>query len=1183
MVKVSVIMPVYNCEDFLKDSIESILNQSLIDLELICVDDGSEDNSLNILNSYADVDSRVKVFALDHLGGGNAHNFALKRISGEYLYFMDADDILNLNAFEEFYEISKDKNLDFLIFKARKYDVDKKTLFEHDYYNMTGLSNFVKDDVFSFNDIGDLIFRINVTPWCKFYNTEFILGSGARFKNCSKFHDNLFFWDIIFQAQRIYFVDEFYYTQNVHSKSLIESRGEDHCDIIDVQKDIEDLFKKHGQFEKFKRDLYDWKMFRFVVRYDEIMDEYKELFFTKMKRNLELVSTDFRDFLAHNRKFVFDSILVSKNRIEFDLLKEYYYILEAGPESLNEKMNLVETWFDSLEDNHKRFVFNYIKEDFLNNDLTQENQEFLNRYSYKVSVIIPVFNVENYIEDAFKSLKNQAIGFENLEVIFVDDASTDSSPQIIEEYSDKYDNVISIFLDKNSGYGGRPRNVGMNYATSDYLMFLDPDDVFLENACEILYNQITSENLEIVCGVHNAGGSVPDWIWRNILTDPQENFNMRVKKTEETLKNLNFELKTSSVDEWPSVCAAANIWDKIFKKSLIINNKITFPEEIPAEDSMFLLNALLNANGIKFINEVIVKHNYNRSDSVQHQFSKTKIIKRLKAYFEMFYLCMDKDKTDIFKRYLLVTKLRHVLVDHIMKCNLPTNEILEILVYARPLFKLYADYGGIIPENLHVFEDIARGDFENALKFIQGENTPKQKDIKVATILDPFSNNSFKYEFDSINLTPDSWKEQFESEKPDLFLCESAYHGISDENNPNGVWAGKISKNPLDEDLKDILTYCSQNNIPTVFWNKEDPISFTDKFSFTNTALEFDYIFTSCEESVGEYNLRGHENVYPLMFASQPMLFNPIKRDRLKDTVVFAGSWYSKFPQRCRTMEEVFDKILNNNLKLKIYDRFSNSSMERMKYPEKYQPYVNDGVDYHQIPNVYKESEFGLNFNTITDSNTMFARRVFELMASNTQVLSNYSKGVYRLFGDNVVYLDRDDFDWNRNFDKIKEENLYNVLENHNYSKRFRQILDTINFKYIPDLKHIVLFYRLDDLKDLAKIQNHFHSIAYPYKHLKLITGKSNLFLSNAILEEDLESVELKDNYYFCFADLDLNLDFIKKALLHFQYICENIGIKANDENRYSFDKSDNSNNVVFNSAMFKDVLEGNDTDVYCI
>ena len=90
MVKVSVIMPVYNCENYLKDSVESILNQTLDDLELICVDDGSTDNSLEILREYESQDSRVKIFALNHIGGGDARNFALKQVCGEYLYFIDA-------------------------------------------------------------------------------------------------------------------------------------------------------------------------------------------------------------------------------------------------------------------------------------------------------------------------------------------------------------------------------------------------------------------------------------------------------------------------------------------------------------------------------------------------------------------------------------------------------------------------------------------------------------------------------------------------------------------------------------------------------------------------------------------------------------------------------------------------------------------------------------------------------------------------------------------------------------------------------------------------------------------------------------------------------------------------------------------------------------------------------------
>ena len=717
MVKVSVIMPVYNCEDFLKDSVESILNQSLSDLELVCVDDGSIDNSLEILKEYENQDSRVKVFALNHLGGGDARNFALNQVCGEYLYFMDADDVLSINAFEDFYSISKNNDLDFLMFKAKKYDCVQKKLFEHDYYNMVQLLKF-KDKVFNFNDLGDLIFNINVTPWCKFYNTEFVLNSGAKFRSKSKFHDNQFFWDIIFQAERIYFLDEFYYTQIVHSKSLIESAGENHCDVIDVQNNIWELFKKHGQFDKFKKQLYDRKMFLYVMRYDEIKEEFKELFFKKMKQDLNhLRDGDFRDYLAYMRKFVFDSVMISQNHNDFDILKEFYYILKDGPGDVNQKMSQSVEWFNGLSKQHKRFAFNYILEFFKNKGLNSENEKFLNKFQYSISIIIPVYNVEDYLDDVFNSILNQTIGFENLEVIFVDDASTDASPQIIKRYSEKYENVISIFLDKNSGYAGRPRNIGMYYATAPHLMFLDPDDVFIDDACDILHHEIAFNNLDIVCGVHSNGESVPDWILLNVLTDCQEPMDIRYKKYADMVKDSNFELKIDSVDEYPSVIAAANIWDKIFKRSFIEDNNVRFPEAVPAEDSVFLVDAFLNAYGIKFINKIIVTHDYGRDDSVQHQFSKTKIIKRIKAYYMMFYSFMDKNKTDIFKHYLLVSKLRYILVDCIMKCNLPTGDILEILIYSQSLFKMYCNYGGSIPENLHVFEDIACGDFEKALEF----------------------------------------------------------------------------------------------------------------------------------------------------------------------------------------------------------------------------------------------------------------------------------------------------------------------------------------------------------------------------------------------------------------------------------------------------------------------------------
>ena len=122
---------------------------------------------------------------------------------------------------------------------------------------------------------------------------------------------------------------------------------------------------------------------------------------------------------------------------------------------------------------------------------------------YKISVIVPVFNVEDTLQNAFDSILNQSIGFKNLEVIFVDDKSTDKSANIIKSYSKKYNNVKSVILDENSGFAGKPRNIGIENATAPYLMFLDPDDIFLEDACEILYDNINKNNLELVSGNYN--------------------------------------------------------------------------------------------------------------------------------------------------------------------------------------------------------------------------------------------------------------------------------------------------------------------------------------------------------------------------------------------------------------------------------------------------------------------------------------------------------------------------------------------------------------------------------------------------------------------------------------------------------------------------------------------------------
>ena len=122
--------------------------------------------------------------------------------------------------------------------------------------------------------------------------------------------------------------------------------------------------------------------------------------------------------------------------------------------------------------------------------------------SYKISVVIPVYNAQNDLSKAIDSIINQTFGFENIELILVDDASTDNSKEIIKEYQSIYDNIRLVELKQNSGLPGKPRSLGIDYASAYYIVFLDSDDTYEKDAFEILYDTIQKENSDFVMSSH---------------------------------------------------------------------------------------------------------------------------------------------------------------------------------------------------------------------------------------------------------------------------------------------------------------------------------------------------------------------------------------------------------------------------------------------------------------------------------------------------------------------------------------------------------------------------------------------------------------------------------------------------------------------------------------------------------
>ena len=147
MAKVSIIIPTYNVEMYLVECMESVVRQTLKDIEIICINDGSTDGSLEILKSYAEKDDRIIIVDKENGGYGIAMNIGLEKATGEYIGIVEPDDYVPVNMYEDLYEIAKENNLDFV--KADFYRFKRND----DNGNMELVYNHLSDDAGNYNKV----------------------------------------------------------------------------------------------------------------------------------------------------------------------------------------------------------------------------------------------------------------------------------------------------------------------------------------------------------------------------------------------------------------------------------------------------------------------------------------------------------------------------------------------------------------------------------------------------------------------------------------------------------------------------------------------------------------------------------------------------------------------------------------------------------------------------------------------------------------------------------------------------------------------------------------------------------------------------------------------------------------------------------------------------------------------
>ncbi|MGI5850345.1 MAG: glycosyltransferase [Christensenellales bacterium] len=264
--KISVIIPVYNAAKFLTQNIESLLNQSLKEIEIICVDDCSSDHSADILKEYAKKDDRVTVLINEtNLKAGATRNRGLAAATGEYVHFLDADDYMVLDAYEVLYEQAKSNDLDLL--KAKAYAVDAKTqqILPNSWYSLKSLDSKDFNKITNFYDMPDKFVRVAVAPWSGIYKRSFLVENDIRFNHLICVNDRSFYNEVIINSKSVMFIDYYFLYHRVNVPgSLVAGRAKNfdcHFKSYDIIKQ-QSAFLAHKELlcilESELQDIFAW-------------------------------------------------------------------------------------------------------------------------------------------------------------------------------------------------------------------------------------------------------------------------------------------------------------------------------------------------------------------------------------------------------------------------------------------------------------------------------------------------------------------------------------------------------------------------------------------------------------------------------------------------------------------------------------------------------------------------------------------------------------------------------------------------------------------------------------------------------------------------------------------------------------------------------------------------------------
>ncbi|MDR3051366.1 MAG: glycosyltransferase [Oscillospiraceae bacterium] len=438
MPKVTVIVPVYNKREYIPAMMESVLEQELSDIEIIVINDGSTDSSLPLIEKYARIDSRIRMYSQENAGLSVTRNVGMELAQGEYISFLDADDMLEKQALKCLYNKAVEQDLDMVYMQFSLLNLAGEKLKDMEDRRKAYCTNKVAcEEMVTGPEMLRMLVEGNsyqCPVTCALYKHEFLRRNNLHFIPGILHEDNAFTFMCLLQAERVAQLREKLCVRTLVENSIITSRpSAQHLRGLCISLDAMIHFCTGRSFnERTERAI-------------------RSVLFSVERQIKNLVQT-------------IDDTELAKLLTDRDLAKRTLY---------------------------SQYIFATIK--------PNPFDAAVDYGQVKVSVIVPVYNAEQYLHDCMDSILTQTL--QNIEVICVDDGSTDHSKKILEDYASRDDRVRILHL--KHIFAGEARNRGIEVARGDYLCFVDADDFIDPNALMIAYTTARQNDSDLVLFVED--------------------------------------------------------------------------------------------------------------------------------------------------------------------------------------------------------------------------------------------------------------------------------------------------------------------------------------------------------------------------------------------------------------------------------------------------------------------------------------------------------------------------------------------------------------------------------------------------------------------------------------------------------------------------------------------------------